>query len=180
MWKLPHRNRIRTYSCLISKALLLWNLSECCCSVASVVSDSLQPMDCSPTRLLCPWDSPGKNTGVGCCALLHGIFPTQESNPYLQHLLHCRQFISPLTTCSQDAIVNVCLWGEIIDTQGWNGMTVKPNIHLLLLLLSCFSCVQLCATPEPAAHQAPPSLGFSRQEHWSGLPSPSPMHESEK
>ena len=40
--------------------------------------------------------------------------------------------------------------------------------HLLLLLLSCFSRVQLCATPEMAAHQAPPSLGFSRQEHWGG------------
>ena len=51
---------------------------------------------------------------------------------------------------------------------------------LLLLLLSRFSRVQLCATPETAAHQAPPSLGFSRQEHWSGLPFPSPMHASEK
>ena len=50
----------------------------------------------------------------------------------------------------------------------------------LLLLLSHFSRVWLCATPETAAHQAPPSLGFSRQEHWSGLPFPSPMHESEK
>ena len=50
---------------------------------------------------------------------------------------------------------------------------------LLLLLLSRFSHVQLCATPEMAAHQAPPSLGFSRQEDWSGLPFPSPMHESE-
>ena len=50
----------------------------------------------------------------------------------------------------------------------------------LLLLLSRFSCVWLCATPEMAAHQAPLSLGFSRQEHWSGLPFPSPMHESEK
>ena len=49
----------------------------------------------------------------------------------------------------------------------------------LLLLLSRFSRVRLCATPETAAHQAPPSLGFSRQEHWSGLPFPSPMHESE-
>ena len=38
--------------------------------------------------------------------------------------------------------------------------------HMLLLLLSCFSRVRLCATPEMAAHQAPPSLGFSRQEHW--------------
>ena len=51
---------------------------------------------------------------------------------------------------------------------------------LLLLLLSRFSRVRLCVTPETAAHQAPPSLGFSRQEHWSGLPFPSPMHESEK
>ena len=42
------------------------------------------------------------------------------------------------------------------------------------------SRVRFCATPETAAHQAPPSLGFSRQEHWSGLPFPSPMHESEK
>ena len=40
------------------------------------------------------------------------------------------------------------------------------------------SC-RLCATPETAALQAPPSLGFSRQEHWSGLPFPSPMRESE-
>ena len=51
---------------------------------------------------------------------------------------------------------------------------------MLLLLLSRFSRVQFCATPEMAAHQAPPSLGFSRQEHWSGLPFPSPVHESEK
>ena len=50
---------------------------------------------------------------------------------------------------------------------------------LLLLLLSHFSRVRLCATPQTAAHQAPLSLGFSRQEHWSGLPFPSPMHESE-
>ena len=49
-----------------------------------------------------------------------------------------------------------------------------------LLLLSHFSRVRLCATPQTAAHQAPLSLGFSRQEHWSGLPFPSPVHESEK
>ena len=51
---------------------------------------------------------------------------------------------------------------------------------LLLLLLSCFSRVRLCVTPQTAAHQAPLSLGFSRQEHWSGLPFPPPMHQSEK
>ena len=55
-----------------------------------------------------------------------------------------------------------------------------PSPLLLLLLLSLFSRVRLCATPQTAARQAPPSLGFSRQEHWSGLPFPSPMQESEK
>ena len=45
-----------------------------------------------------------------------------------------------------------------------------------LLLLSHFSHVQLCVTPWMAAHQAPLSLGFSRKEHWSRLPFPSPMH----
>ena len=50
----------------------------------------------------------------------------------------------------------------------------------MLLLLRRFSRVRLCATPETAVHQAPPSLGFSRQKHWSGLPLPSPMHEDEK
>ena len=49
-----------------------------------------------------------------------------------------------------------------------------------LLLLSHFSRVQLCATPQMTTHQAPRSLGFSRQEHWSGLAFPSSMHESEK
>ena len=52
---------------------------------------------------------------------------------------------------------------------------LKPKTSmLLLLLLSRFSCVRLCTTPQMAAHQAPPSLGFSKQEHWSGLPFPSP------
>ena len=46
---------------------------------------------------------------------------------------------------------------------------------LLLLLLSRFSRVRLLATPWTAAHQAPPSMGFSRQEYWSGVPLPSPV-----
>ena len=80
-----------------------------------VISDSSWPYGLQPTRLLCPWDFPGKSIGVGCHCLLHTNLP--------------------------------------------------------LLLLSHFSRVQLYATP---------SLGFSRQEHWSGLPFPSPMHKSEK
>ena len=46
----------------------------------------------------------------------------------------------------------------------------------MLLLLNCFSCVQPCATPQMAAHPGSLSLGFSRQEYWSGLPFPPPMH----
>ena len=52
----------------------------CARQVTSVVSDSLQPYGPYPARLLCPWDSPGKNAGVGCHALFQGIFPTQGSN----------------------------------------------------------------------------------------------------
>ena len=46
----------------------------------------------------------------------------------------------------------------------------------LYIMLSCFSRVWLCATPWTAAHQAPLFTGFSRQEHWSGLPFPSPLY----
>ena len=60
------------------------------CSVASVVSNSLWPHGLEPAWLLCPWDSPGRNTGVGCHVLLQGTFPTQGSNYCLLCPLHCR------------------------------------------------------------------------------------------
>ena len=56
----------------------------------SVMSDLLQPHGLQPSRFLCPWNSPGKNTGVGCDFLLQGIFLTQGSN---LGLLHCRQIL---------------------------------------------------------------------------------------
>ena len=98
--------------------------ADCCCCVASVVSDSVWPHRQHPTRLPHPWDSPGKNTGVGC-----------------HFLLQC--------------------------------MKVKSESEVAQ------SCPTL-ATPWTAAFQAPPSMGFSRQKYWSGVPFPSPMHESEK
>ena len=88
-------------------------------AVASVVSDSVRPHRRQPTRLPRPWDSPGKNTGVG-----------------YHFLLQC--------------------------------MKVKSESDVL-------SRVQLLATPWTAAHQAPPSIGFSRQEYWSRVPLPSPF-----
>ena len=60
------------------------------CSVASVVSDSLWPHGLYPALLLCPWNFSGKDTGVGCHALLQGIFPTQGLNLHLQH---CRRIL---------------------------------------------------------------------------------------
>ena len=60
----------------------------------SVVSDSLRPHGLYPARLLCPWDSPNKNTGVCCHSVLQGIFPTQGSN---LGLLHCRQILYRLS-----------------------------------------------------------------------------------
>ena len=61
----------------------------CVCILrCSVMSKSLQAHGLYPARLLGPWDSSGTNTGVGCHALLQGIFPTQGSNLHLLYLLH--------------------------------------------------------------------------------------------
>ena len=60
----------------------------------SVMSDSLQSNGLYPTRLLCPWDFPGKHTGVGCHFLLQRIFLTQGSNPGFPH---CRQMLYRLS-----------------------------------------------------------------------------------
>ena len=57
-------------------------------SVTSIMPNSLQSHGLWPSRLLSPWDSLDKNTGVGCHFLRQGIFPTQGSNPHLLSLLH--------------------------------------------------------------------------------------------
>ena len=63
----------------------------CVCVLShSVMSDSSRPHRLQPTRLLCPWETPGKNTGVSCHSLLQGIFLTQGSN---LRLLHYRQLL---------------------------------------------------------------------------------------
>ena len=71
------------------------------CLVAQLCPTFCDPMDCSPARHLCSppgtsihGDSPGRNTGVGCHALLQGIFPTLGSNP---SLLHCTQILYQLS-----------------------------------------------------------------------------------
>ena len=64
--------------------------------VASLVSTSLRPHGLQPSRFLCPWDSPGKNTGVCCHFLLQGTFPTQALNPHLLCILHWQAGSLPL------------------------------------------------------------------------------------
>ena len=98
----------------------------------------------------------------------------------------------PITSCQIDGetmetVPDFKFLGSKVTADGDRSHEIKRRLLLgrkvmthLLLLLSHFSRVQLSATPETAAHQAPLSLGFSRQEHWSRLPFPSPMHESEK
>ena len=64
-------------------------------------------------------------------------------------------------------------WAKVYRvTKNWTQLSM--HALLLLLLLSRFSRVRLCETPWTVAHQAPPSMGFSRQEYWSAVPLPSP------
>ena len=122
---------------MVSKAHLEYQLADHQWSY-SFVSDSLWSHGLLPTRLLHPWNFPGKSTGVDFHFLLQGIFWTHRLNPGLPH---CRQSL-------------YCL-------------KVKVKMKSLCR-------VRLFATPWTIAHQAPPSMGFSRQECWSGLPFPSP------
>ena len=92
---------------------VLCNLNiQYCVLVDSVVSDSLQSHGLQPARLLCPWDFPGKNTGVGCYFILQGIFPTQILNPLLLHwqedslpLRHLRSLVLGYL-CRKTCLVN--------------------------------------------------------------------------
>ena len=74
----------------------------------SIMSNSLWPHGLEPTRLLSPWDFPGKNTGVGCHLLLQWIFPTVGSNPCLLHLLHWQEKCLPLCHLGSPRITSSC------------------------------------------------------------------------
>ena len=95
---------------------------------------------------ICPGDFPGKNTGVGCHFLLQGIFPIQGLNLGLLHWqVHSLR----------------------LSHQGSPSLCVKVKVKSL-------SRVRLFETPRAVVYQAPPSVGFSRQEYCSGVPFPSP------
>ena len=93
----------------------------------------------------------------------------------MKYVTHTHTHIHSQTYALTDMLKHTSIHKSTIIQNTYEGQTL-----LLLLLLSCFSRVRLCVTPYTAAHQAPLSLGFSRQEHWSGLPFPSPTQEREK
>ena len=127
------------------------------------MSNSVQPHRQQPTRLPRPWDSPGKNTGVGCHFLLQRMKGKSESEvtqscPTLSNPMGCSPPGSSIHGIFQARVLE---WGAISFSNAWKW---KVKVKSL-------SQVWLFAT---AAHQAPPSMGFSRQEYWSGVPLPSP------
>ena len=131
-----------------------------CISIYTHISDGLVvlPYSTSVSSGL-PWWLSHKKPIVGFDPWI-GKIPGKGNGNTLQY------------SCQENPMDRGAWWAIV------HGITKESD--MLLLLLSRFSRVRVCATPETAAHQAPPSLGFSRQEHWSGLPFPSPMHESEK
>ena len=126
----------------------------CCCCIASVVSDSVQPHRQQPTRLHCPWDSSGKNTGVGCHFLLQSMKVKSESEvtPLCPTLSDLRDCSPPGSSVHGIFQARVLEWGAIAFSR------------------QVLSHVQIFIIPWTVAHQAPPSMGFSRQEYWSSLP----------
>ena len=106
-----------------------------------VLPNSLQPHGLQPTRLLCPWDFPGKNVGVGCHFFLQGIFLAQGWNP---GLLHCRQILYQLS------------YQESVGVWVWVSLSVLPNS-----LQSHGLQPTRLLYPGTAAHQAPLSRDCS-------------------
>ena len=87
------------------------------------MSDSLRPHELHPARLLCPWNSPGKNTGVGCCSLLQRIFSTQELNLGLEH---CRGIF--IVGATREAVT-----ADVVDAKLTTVKTTDNISHLVEL-----------------------------------------------
>ena len=95
---------------------------------SSVVSDSLQPYGLLPARLLCPWDSTGKNTGVDCHALLQGIFPIQGLKLHLWCLLHWQAGSLLLVPSGKPIMISISP-----QTSYFNGYYSRLHMQLLKL-----------------------------------------------
>ena len=81
--------------------------------------------------LLCPWDIPGKNNGVGCHALLQGIFQTQGLNPHLSHLLHWRQVFTTSAICEDLSYAAYIINFEVFIKDLRGNTDVCKLVHIL-------------------------------------------------
>ena len=131
------------------------------------MSDSVQPHGLQPTRLPCPWDSPGKNTGVGCHFLLQCMKVENES----EVAQSCPTLSDPMDCSPPGSPVPGILWAR---TPEWVAISFSSAWKWKMKVKS-LSRVWLLVTPWTAAYQAPPPVGFSRQQYWSGVPLPSPI-----
>ena len=119
--------------------------------VFTVVSDSLQPHGLQSARILCPWNPPGKNTGVGCHSLLQGPFLTQGSN---LGVLYCRQSLYCLRLTVKFSHFHLSLWlGVFIRLTSSHCFvslaTISATTSFTLKLIVCFSGPQyLYSKPE--------------------------------
>ena len=102
---------------------------QCMCVKSPVMSDSVQPYGLRPARRLSSWDSSGKNTRVGCHALLQGIYPTQGSNLCLLRLLHWQAGSLPLAPPGKPSLYSNCLQiqevrsvGQILNIENFSSM----------------------------------------------------------
>ena len=131
-----------------------------------------------PHGLYSPWNSAGQNTGVGSCSLLRGIFQTQGSNP---GVLHCRWILYQLSHKGSPRILQ---WVAHPFSRGSSWPRNRSRVFCIAVRFFTSwaskevkwnrSVVSDSVTPWTLAYQVPPSMGFSRQEYWSGLPVPSP------
>ena len=144
---------------------------------------------CSPSWTPLPPPFPYHPSGSSqCTSPKHPVSCIEPGLPihFMYDIIHVSMPFSPIIPRSPSPTESKRLFYISVSLllshiQGYHYHLSKFHIYaLLLLLLSRFSRVWLLATPWTAAHQAPLSMGFSRQEHWRGLPFPPPMHESEK
>ena len=134
----------------------------CCCQVASVMSDSVRPHRWQPTTLPCPWDSPGKTTGVG----YHFLLPCMCA----KLLQSCPTLCDPVDGSPPRSPIPGILQARILERVAIS----FSNAWKWKVKVKSLSPVWLFTTPWTTAHQAPLPMGFSRQEYWSGVPLPSP------
>ena len=110
----------------------------------------------------CPWDSPGKNTGVGCNFLLQCMKVKSES----EVAQSCLTLSDPTDCSPPGSSFHGIFQARVLE---WVAIAFS-NAQKLKVKVKSLSRAQLLVTPWTAAHQAPPSMGFSRHEYWSGVP----------